>query len=127
MATLAVGLILEVIVEMILSGMKAEKANAHAALFDKMKKILRYLFGPHDAALKFHLVVFKLEFNSDLGVGRADIRCLDEHTGNGDVLGKGHPVCLPNAKAHCETLFVSHDVPFIISHQMPPASRQNRS
>ena len=118
---LSVGFVLETIFEVILPRIKAEKAYTHAALFDEMKKVLRYLFSPHDAAFEFHLHVGNFEFNSDLGVGRADIRCLDEHAGNRDVLGKCHPVCLLNAKTHRETLFVPLYVPFIISHlDVPP-------
>src|ERR1039457_6903429 len=94
---------------MILSGMKAEKTNTHAALFDKMKKVLRHLLGPHDAGLNHHFVVCMFEFNSDLCVGREDVWCPDEHSGRRDVLGKCHPVWLLNAKLHLETLFRSEE------------------
>ena len=100
--------------------MKTEKANSHAALFDKMEKVLWHLFSPNDAGLKFHLVARKVEFYFDPGVGGIDIRCPDEHTCMGDVLGKCHPVCLLNAKVHLETFFEPHNEPIIINHLDAP-------
>jgi hypothetical protein len=113
MTMLSAGLILEVIVEMILSAFKAEKANAHAALFDKMKKVLRHFLGPHYLGFQFHLVVSDLECDFDPGIGRADVRGFDEHSGAGDVLGKGHPGCLVDAKVDRKTFFESCDIPFV--------------
>ena len=113
--------ILEIRSEEFFTALKAEKAHSHTAFLDKMKQILRHFFSPHDPGQKFDLGVIDLEFNLDLGVGRADVRGFDEHAVHGDVLGKGHPGSLIDAEAYGKPFFESCDIP-LAGHVCSPAS-----
>jgi hypothetical protein len=117
-ALLLNGFILDVVGEKGFSGGKSQKSNAHAALFDQMKKVLRHFLGPHDAGYQFNLVLVDLEFHQDLGIGWTDIGSLDEHAGQGDILGKSHPISVIHAEAYRKAFLLPFDVSFVYnSHQ----------
>jgi hypothetical protein len=116
----------------VLSRLKTEKAHIHTALLDEMKKVLRYFLGPHDTGYYYHLVVCNLEFDLDPGIGWADVCSLDEHSGAGDVLGKGSSAGFIDTEAYrkafpasCDIPFVGHSLSGVISKLIPRTSARN--